>query len=286
MHPLLTLVITMTLFTSCSTGSAERQLPQYDYSQAKIIRDLPYGSDSLQRMDLYLPAGRSPQQTKTMILIHGGGWNSGTRNEFTAYIDSFRRRMPDWAIVNLDYRLVGNGRAWPAPEEDVHQAVNLVADSSVAFGIRRNGLVLLGVSAGGHLALLQAYKHADPQVAAVVDFFGPTDLTAMYLQPWHPFVPIALQMVTGTNPALQPGKFREWSPVIYVGAKTPPTLLLHGAADPVVDLSQSKSLKKKLDEAGVTNDLVVYPGQRHGWQGKDLTHSFDRIEAFLRQTVK
>lgn len=250
------------------------------------MRDVSYGSDTLQKMDVHLPQGRNPASTRSIVLIHGGGWNSGSKSDFVTYIDSFKRRMPEYAIFNLNYRLFNGGHRFPAQEEDVKKAIDFIIKHAAEYGVSKDGLVLLGASAGGHLALLQAYKYRQPAVKAVIDFFGPTDLVSMYRKPWHPFVTFALEMVTGTNPAVDPDLYRESSPVYFIDRQSPPTLIFHGAKDAVVNLSQSKALEAALDKAGVKNELVVYPNAAHGWYGTTLSHSFDRIEHFLRANVK
>lgn len=236
-------------------------------------------------MDIYLPAGRKSGATRSIILIHGGGWNGGSKSDFAAYIDSIKKRMPDYAIFNLDYRLVNGGNLFPTQEVDIRAAVAFIAGNSNEYQVNKDKLVLLGASAGGHLALLQSYKYKEPKIKAVVDFFGPADLMAMYRRPWHPLVPAALQMITGTTPDANAEIYERSSPVNFISPASAPTLMLHGANDPVVDVSQSKGLKNKLDEAGVVNELIVYPGERHGWYGKTLANSFDRVAAFLKTNV-
>ena len=262
-----------------SPAAGENPLPATTY------RDIAYGKDSAQRMDIYLPAGRSLATTRSLVLIHGGGWNSGSKADFKSYIDSFQRRMPDYAIFNLNYRLFNGGHTFPAQEEDIKAALDFITSRAADYAINAKRIVLLGASAGGHLALLQAYKYNSPQIAGVIDFFGPTDLTTMYQHPWHPMVPFALQMVTGTTPSDNPVLYRQSSPVNFVSAQSPPTLIFHGGNDPVVNISQSEALKKKLQAAGVKNNLVVYPTQRHGWHGSTLSNSFDHIETFLKSAI-
>ncbi len=275
----------MALFTDCNRGG--NPAPTQDTILNPFIqKDVPYGKDSAQRMDIYLPQVRSVNTTKSIILIHGGGWNGGSKNDFASYIDSFRKRMPDYAIFNLNYRLVNGNHLFPAQEQDVKTAVDFITGNADRYVINKNGFVLLGASAGAHLALLQAYKYNEPKIQAVIDFFGPTNLTEMYNNPWHPFVNYALQMVTGTTPDQDPALFRESSPVTYITSASAPTLIFHGANDPVVDVSQSKLLEKSLKQAEVPHELVVYPGQRHGWYGSTLTDTFNRIEAFLKKNVK
>jgi acetyl esterase/lipase len=283
MKTILTLLISMSLFTSCQRN--EQVVVQEKNLPAKTIHNVSYGKDTAQRMDVYLPANRSVSSTKSIVLIHGGGWNSGSKNDFITYIDSFQKRMPDYAIFNINYRLVNGSNVFPTQEQDVKAAVDFIVENSLEYHINKNKLALLGVSAGGHLALLQGYKYNNPKVAAIIDFFGPTDLVAMFEHPWHPYVPFVLQMITGTTPSQNPTLYRESSPVNYVNPHSAPTLILHGSNDQVVNVSQSKSLKNKLDEAGVKNELVIYPGKAHGWYGPTLSNSFDRIEEFLQANV-
>lgn len=274
----------MSIFTSCqqneSIAAEEKSLP------AKTIRDVSYGKDSANRIDIYLPEGRSINSTKSIVLIHGGGCNSGSKNDFATYIDSFKKRMPDYAIFNINYRLVNGSNFFPTQEEDIRAAINFIDKNSCEYRINKNKLVLLGVSAGAHLALLQGYKYKDPKIAAIIDFFGPTDLVTMYKNPWHPLVPYALQMITGTTPFANAELYRQSSPINFISSNSAPTLILHGGKDQVVDVSQSKALKNKLDNAGVKNELIIYPEQRHGWYGAGLSRSFDKIEEFLDSNVR
>ncbi|MEI6946246.1 alpha/beta hydrolase [Paraflavisolibacter sp. H34] len=273
----------MSLFTSCHSNTSLAQPATSTPTLSEETQlNISYGPDSLQRMDVYLPAGRSAATTASLVLIHGGGWNSGSKSDFASYIDSFRHRLPDYAIFNLDYRLVSNQHLFPTQEQDVKAALDFISAQSAAFGINKHRVALLGASAGAHLALLQAYKYSEPRVKAVIDFFGPTDLTEMYQRPWHHMIPYLLQTLTGTTPAAQAEVYRQSSPAHFVTAGSAPTLILHGSSDPIVSLSQSQLLQKRLQKAGVPHELVVYPNERHGWRGATLHHSFDRIEGFLK----
>jgi acetyl esterase/lipase len=241
-----------------------------------------YGKDSAQRMDIYLPANRSTATTKALILIHGGGWNGGDKRDFATYITAFQKRMPDYAIFNINYRLVNSGSLFPAQENDVKAAVDAIVDKAAYYGFNKEKMALLGASAGAHLALLQAYKYSTPKIAAVIDFFGPTDLTVMYQKPWHPLVPVALQVITGTTPTANSSIYKSSSPTNFISPGVPPTLIFHGERDNVVDVSQSQLLHQGLEKAGVANDLVIYPSERHGWYGKTLEKSFDKMQDFLK----
>jgi acetyl esterase/lipase len=270
----------MNILTSCKQEpkafAEEKALPE------QTFLNVSYGKDTLQRMDVYLPANRTTDSTKSLILIHGGGWTSGSKADFATYIDSFKTRLPEYAIFNINYRLVNGGNLFPTQEDDVKAAVDFIVENAEKYHVSKDHFALLGFSAGAHLALLQAYKYSTPKIKAVVDYFGPTDLIAMYHNPWHPLVPLALQMITGKSPEQDKTIFEQSSPAHYVGRDAPPTLILHGAKDVVVNVSQSKLLAQKLKEAGVKHELHIYPSEGHGrWYGQSLLSSFDKIENFL-----
>ena len=246
------------------------------------LLNVAYGEDPAQRMDIYLPADHSTNQKQVLILLHGGAWGSGSRHSFAAYIDSFKQRLPDFVIFNVDYRLVSQKIHFTDQETDIKTAVNFVASHAGDYNIDTGKIVLMGVSAGAHLAMLQAYKNPSPGIAAVIDFFGPADLDAMYDKPWNPMIPQLMELAIGGTPETS-SLYHDLSPVSFIHAGTPPTLILHGKRDFVVDISQSQLLQQRLEEAGVRNKLVVYPNAGHGWRGNTLSDSFDAIDAFLQE---
>lgn len=277
-HPFFYFFLVLISFSSCQKETVSTD------KDPQTLLNVAYGSDTAQRMDVYLPADRSSGQTKAIVMIHGGSWTSGHRSELRAYVDTFKRRMPHLAVINVSYRLVKAPRIFPVPEQDVNAAIEFIANKATEWGIDKANIALLGVSAGGHLALLQAYKQQAPvRIKAVVDFFGPTDLEAMYRQAGHPLVNVLLSTVTGTTPDANNAVYYQLSPVNFVTAQSPPTLILHGTDDEVVPLSQSQALQQKLQVAGVPHLLQVYPGEGHGWYGTKLSQSFDLVQTFLNQ---
>lgn len=253
---------------------------------AETQTNVAYGSDPLQKMDVYLPQGRTTSSTKVIILIHGGAWNQGDKADFTVFVDTLKKRLPGYAIFNINYRLAtGTSNFFPVQEEDVNAAIDFIYSKRNDYKIS-DKYVLLGASAGGHLALLQAYKNSTPvKIKAVVDFFGPTDLVDMYNNPTDPLIPIILAQVVGGTPATKATLYHDSSPINFVTAQSPPTILLHGGVDVVVSYTQSDMLNTALQAAGVTHQYVFYPTENHGWTGANLTDSFDKIAAFLTANV-
>lgn len=249
--------------------------------------NVSYGTDASQKMDIYLPAARFTAATKVMVLIHGGGWSTGDKADFTAYVDTLKRRLPGYAIFNINYRLAAGGtHLFPTQENDVKAAIEFIYSNRNEYKIS-DKYVLLGTSAGAHLSLLHANKYTMPvKIKAVVDFFGPADLVDMYNNPASIFAPpAALAAVTGATPTTNLTLYQQSSPITFVTAQSPPTIILQGGTDILVSPSQSVALKNKLQSFGVIHQHVLYATENHGWTGANLTDSFDKIALFLAANV-
>jgi len=275
MRKLVLLIASGAFLFSCNKGD------EGDNNDAVTMTNISYGTSSQQAMDVYLPAGRSAATTKVMIMIHGGGWNVGDKSDFNAYVDTMKRREPEYAIFNLNYRLATSSTLFPAQENDIKAAVEFIYNKRNEYRIS-DKFVLVGASAGAHLALLQGYKYTAPvKPKAIIDFFGPTDLSEMYNNPTNPFVQPLLFSVTGGTPATQTLIYQISSPLNYVTNQSSPTMILHGGADFVVAPSQSVLLNNKLATMNVAHQYVYYPTESHGWVGANLNDSFNKIQAFL-----
>ena len=192
-----------------------------------------------------------------------------------------------FAIFNINYRLAtGAINFFPTQENDVKTAIGFIFSRTDEYRISQK-FVLLGASAGAHLSMLQAYKYTNPVIIkAVVDFFGPADITDMYNNPASILAPpAAIAAVVGATPASNPALYQQSSPINFVTTQSPPTIILQGGADVLVSPSQSVALHTKLQTMGVVNQYVFYPTENHGWVGADLTDSFDKIQAFLTANV-
>ena len=277
-----TLVSTLLLslfFSSCKKDDGTEQ------DMSVTMLNVSYGTNAQHKMDVYLPSDRSTTTTKVIIMIHGGGWNSGDKADFNEYVDSLKKREPSYAIFNINYRLANSPDLFPAQEQDVKAVVEFINSKRQEYKIS-DKFVLVGASAGGHLALLQGYKYSTPiKPKAIIDFFGPTDLVTLYNNPPNPLVQLALLSVTGGTPATNNTLYTQSSPINFVSSQSPPTMILHGGIDIVVSPSQSVSLDTKLFIAGVTHQYVFYPAEGHGWVGANLADSFNKIQAFLAANV-
>ena len=269
-------------FSSCKKRDVSSvSQTKNDSLAAASFLDVSYGNNAQQKMDVYLPANRN-EKTRLVVIIHGGGWSAGDKKDFNNFIAEFQKRLPGYALANLNYRLVtADGNYFPTQENDINSAIEFLKSKTGDYDISQD-YIYVGISAGAHLALLQGYKHNDVlQPKGIVSFFGPVDLERLY-ENSDASIPDQLKYIMNATLDVDPNIFFDSSPINFVTSKSAPTLLLHGDKDVLVPIEQAYLLQHKLEENGVFNKLIVYPGQGHGWEGKDLTDSFLQVEAFIK----
>ncbi|HJW17045.1 MAG TPA: alpha/beta hydrolase [Flavisolibacter sp.] len=254
---------------------------------AETLTNQAYGMDTAQKMDIYLPEGRSRDSTKLIVMVHGGAWVTGDKTDFAGFIPILQQRLPSYAIANINYKLATNtSYHFPSQESDMKAAVNYLLEHGGSYSISQK-IVLLGASSGAHLATLQAYKYATPKISAVVDFFGPVDMVGLYNFTTNPFNRSLIEVLMSGTPSTNPLLYQQSSPINFVSAQSPPTIIFHGDKDEVVPVAQSIALKDKLQSMGVTNQLFIYPNLGHDlWPDPIMNDAFARTEAFIKTNVK
>jgi len=260
----------------------------YDPAKQLTIKNVAYGTDPAQTMDVYLPAGRSAGSTKAMVLVHGGSWESGDKSDFDSAVMALAPQLGDYAFFNINYRLAINGKnIYPAALADVTTAISYINSRLADYNVSTQKIVMAGASAGAHLAMLQGYdKNTDGHIKAVVDLFGPVDLYWIYFnQPFPQFADPVLVNFMGTDAVKDSALYAQASPINYVTASAPPTIIFHGTADDVVPFNESVRLDAKLHGFNVTDSFVVYDQEGHGWTGAKLTDTYTKIVTFLKQYV-
>lgn len=291
------LLIAITIFSCGKDANLKPVAPKYDLTKTIVDPNVIYGPDKANIMDVYLPANRSVSTTKVMILLHGGAWTSlsgGDKNDeqFAPIVDSIRRRLPEWAIFNLNYRLatLSGSNKFPAQEEDIAKAVKFIYDNRELYGVS-DKWVLGGASAGAHLAMLQSYKSNTPiKPKAVVNFFGPVDLVALYNyygSEGDALTQSGMRTLLGGSPSTAAQMYASSSPINFINAQSPPTIILHGGNDDVVPIAQSTQLRDKLIAAGVKYEYADYlREQTHGWSDPAIwVKSLNSIQNFLTVNV-
>jgi acetyl esterase/lipase len=254
------------------------------------------------QLDAYLPSDVvAGDGGAGVIVVHGGSWNAGERNDFPQWNHWLSRE--GFAVFDIDYRISPQPN-WQTATGDVKCAVLWVKQHAAEFHISPDRLAVLGRSAGGHLALLAAYANDDdddaalpascssannvdagaPMIAgvakipkdasvrAVAAFYAPTDLLWAYDNPANQRVldgPAKIRNFVGGDPRASSEiqqRYQEASPVAHVSAqRTPPTLLVHGGHDQLVRRENMDRLEAKLKEAGVAHQTLFVPYAQHGF---------------------
>tara|TARA_R110002051_G_scaffold316900_1_gene397256 strand:- start:48 stop:893 length:846 start_codon:yes stop_codon:yes gene_type:complete len=247
--------------------------------EAKNMVDLEYGSNSLQKYDIYLPKNRSIE-TKILILIHGGGWNAGEKSEMNAFKDFIREQLPNIAVVNMNYRLADeNNPPYPMQIDDIRQLVQELSDRAQEFQISTE-IGFIGASAGAHLSLLWSYAHdTKKQVKMVCSIAGPTNLLdEAYINTPNQELRNLLDQF-----GKEPEVLEEVSPLYQVKSTSPATILFYGAQDPLIPNSQGISLRERLMELNVEHQFTLYHNGGHGWVGLDLWDTSVKLKAFIQE---
>ncbi|MDD7887666.1 alpha/beta hydrolase [Flavivirga sp. 57AJ16] len=270
----------ITLYFNCSNEAVEKKDtnsldPKTYYQELNIS----YGNDTDQKFDLYLPAHRS-LNTKTIVLVHGGGWTSGDKEDMNPIKDLLRTDFPNLAIANINYRLAdANNKAYPMQIEDISSIINYLKSNKEKYTISEN-IGFIGTSAGAHLSLLWSYAFDnDHNTNMVCSIVGPTNLTdPAYLNSTN----TALQELLNALGANQTMSFlEEVSPYHRVTPSAPPTILFYGGNDPLIPTTQGTDLRDKLEDLGVTNQFTLYPNAGHGWVGLELLDTWTKLKVFI-----
>ena len=220
------------------------------------------------KMDLYLaPKEKGP--SPVVINIHGGGWNKGQKESQTGFNTFFKQ---GFAVANIGYRLTGQATA-PAAVEDTRCALIYLIKNAKELNIDPNKIVIMGGSAGGHLALMGGLLANDHRfdgncpgvenikVAAIIDKYGISDV-------WDWGYGPVISSKSATRWLGDKAKDQQFamsvSPINYVTKNSPPVFIVHGDADPVVPYQQSVDLHKKLKAAGVVTEFITVEGGLHG----------------------
>ncbi|MCD2194710.1 alpha/beta hydrolase [Actinomycetospora endophytica] len=237
----------------------------------------------------------STAEVPLVVFVHGGGWRTGSRSGmgpmFAGWEPSPFAELAaaGFAVASVDYRLSGEA-SFPAPLDDVRAALSWLAEHREQFGLTGRR-ALWGESAGGHLAALAALTGQD--VTAVVDWYGPSDLTTVAADAvatgrsiTDPGAADSRESLLLGGPATEhPDAARAASPVAHVHPGAPAFLLRHGTADRFVPTRQSQRLADALAGVGAEVRLTLVEGADHLWLGdpQAARTAFDDAVAFLRR---
>jgi len=214
-------------------------------------------------VDVYQPEG--PELRPGVVLIHGGGWTSGSKGDLAG--DAAQLAAAGYFVANVNYRL-SPAAQFPLPIQDVCCALAFVRTHASELGVDPSRVALLGYSAGGYLAEMVGLGATDQRLdcpsgttglpAAVLAGDAPADL--LHLPSLGDgMVEAFVGMPQSTDPAL----YTADSPISHVGPQVPPFLLIHGTGDLFVSWTQSATLQRELVADGNSASLLLLSGAGH-----------------------
>ena len=221
------------------------------------------------KMDLHYPHAINGLWP-VAVYVHGGAWPGGDKSGGGGFFDVAELVSRGYLVVSINYRLAPE-HIFPAQIEDVKCAVRHLRAHAAEYYIDPERIVAWGSSAGGHLVALLGvtdvdddfdgigdYQEYSSRVLAVVDHFGPTQLT-------QDTSLVIARTVFGAN-GLHDSILEQASPTTYASSDDPPFLIFHGELDDTVPLSQSEALLRSLKDAGVQVTLVVVRNAAHAFR--------------------
>jgi len=257
------------------------------FMQVTEMKDLSYGSSAAQKMDLYLPKSCYSKCSAIVVYIHGGGWTGGDKETYDNSCKNTAKR--DYAAVTINYRMLGEGADLDDMLADITSALNLAIAKAAEQGITLQKAAFTGASAGGHLAMMYAFKNQNTfplPVAFCASQCGPSNFTDLRFFEESTNTNDFYTVVSGligktlnktTFNDLQP-ELKTASPVTYINKNTPPTIVAQGQKDYLVRYSQATDVYDAFYKAGAKCDLILYPNSDHGLSSDpDCSDRYDKL---------
>jgi acetyl esterase/lipase len=258
-----------------------------------VVPDVVYGhKDGLaMTFDVLRPANADGA---AVIYMVSGGWVS----RWTAPAASAQRFRP---LLDKGFTVFvvrhGSSPKYLIPEivADVRRAVRYIRFHARSWGVDSERMGVHGGSAGGHLSLVLAtasdggdpsadeeFMKVSNRVASVVAYYPPVDLRGM-ARGVNPG-PSGSQRFPALN--FEREKAPDYSPILHVTPDDPPTLLIHGDADELVDVSHSHRMFDTLKEHRVRAEKMILPGAAHGFRGEDARKAMAAMVAWFEKTLR
>jgi len=234
-----------------------------DIGQSRLTKGVTLGAPEgvPLTVDIYQPMTAGPHPV--IVQIYGGAWQRGSPANDAGFAARLASR--GHVVFAIDYRHAPAWR-WPAQLHDVQSALTWVRAHAREYAGDAAKMALMGRSAGSQLAMVAGLQ--DPGVSAVISYYGPVNLTQGWREPPRPD-PIGsrdvLETYIGGTPDQMPDEYRSASPISYVSARAPRTLLIYGSRDHIVQPRYGRQLHDALVAAGASSELIEIPWGDHAF---------------------
>jgi acetyl esterase/lipase len=296
------LILVLVLLFIAAFGYSQPPSPsviQGRLSKGTIIHgNIPYNNDTLKKhlLDIYLPAN-AKGKLPLVVFIHGGGWIGNDKYADMGYMPNTINAMLDngFAVASIDYRFAQDA-VFPAILQDCNKAVSFLYGNATKYKLDKNRIALMGFSAGGHLASLMGASQNNNvknlyfpgsyrpfKYKAIVDFYGPIDLT-LFPGSEDPKSPESI--LIGATPVARPDLAKAASPLTYIDKNDPPFLIFHGEKDNIVSNRHSKLFNAWLNHYSVKNELTIVKDAPHFGTMYDVEEIRNKVIGFLKAHLK
>jgi len=252
------------------------------YADVTIKPDIVYGhKDGMALVyDVLKPENSNGA---AIVFMMSGGWYSSWAppenrvRQFREMLDAGFTMIPVYHGSAPRYKV-------PDAYSDVSRAIRHIKMNAESYGVDAGRIGVTGGSAGGHLALMigldsdqgvtddsDEVMRTGNSVAAVVAYFPPVEFREVESAEVGIINEVPQEELLGRFPALDYDDelIPSVTPILFVDETDPPTLLVHGDADPLVNVTHSYAIKEKFDSNEVESELIVIPGAEHGFRGED-----------------
>ncbi|MGK7881269.1 MAG: alpha/beta hydrolase fold domain-containing protein [Crocosphaera sp.] len=223
--------------------------------EVRIQRGIIFASPDGQELKLntYLPLTRG--KYPTLIVIYSGAWRQGNPDKNESFSRYFASQ--GYSVIAIDYRHAPQYR-FPTQLEDVQTALHYIISHAEELEVDTERLAIMGRSAGAHLAMLAGYQSDNISFKAIVNYYGPVNLSRSYHNTPFPNplnTRAVLRDFLGGSQEELSALYEQASPINKVKPKLPPSLLVYAQRDHLV---QAKIGRELYDLMQAQNNLAVW----------------------------